>query len=364
LEAAPSPLASQGRNLRAQKSSGWERVAAFGFGVVFVSAMFVVAFYLKYPTEFQIFVFRIILALAAAGIGAVIPGFITLNVGKYVRAGGAMGLFAIVYWFNPSGLVTDFTPFTDSIRRGEAALALDSHTAALEHFTNAAQTRPKSWIPYHGLARVKFRQGNFAAAEADFRKAFDLQGRSDGLLIYGLGMAQESLGKFDEAAQSFHNAYTLLDVGSVGSPMSLDALFDEALNRLLLWLKHHAPLNAETYQQAIDGFEKYKSKRGTPAQWANYHLACLKATRAGDRELTPQEVDSLRNSANTLLETSIDELRSLQSVKSHIQRQLMHTLLLRPDSVRRNSGDPVPCPALRTAWQQRGSIDQLATRLM
>ena len=82
-------------------SQQWDKVAAFTFGVVFVAVMLVVSLYAPNPTDSQFFVFRVVLAAAAAGVGAVIPGLIKVNVGGHVRAGGAIALFVVIYWFNP-----------------------------------------------------------------------------------------------------------------------------------------------------------------------------------------------------------------------------------------------------------------------
>lgn len=46
------------------------------------------------------------MALAAAGVATGIPGFINVNVGRYVKAGGAIAIFVVVYFFNPAKLVT------------------------------------------------------------------------------------------------------------------------------------------------------------------------------------------------------------------------------------------------------------------
>ena len=82
-----------------------ERLAVYVFGVVFVSIMVVIAIAIPEPTEFQYTVFRIVLALAAAGIAAFLPGFIHVEISKYVRAGEAIGVFIVVYFFTPAQLV-------------------------------------------------------------------------------------------------------------------------------------------------------------------------------------------------------------------------------------------------------------------
>ncbi len=82
-----------------------ERQAAFGFGVVFVITLLALAIAVPNPTPFQYNVFRIVLALAAAGVAATIPGFIQVTVHIWLRAGGALAVFAIVFFYNPASLV-------------------------------------------------------------------------------------------------------------------------------------------------------------------------------------------------------------------------------------------------------------------
>lgn len=53
------------------------------------------------PSPFQLNVYMIVLALAAGGVGAVIPGTIGISY-KSVRAGGALALVVMVYFFQPS----------------------------------------------------------------------------------------------------------------------------------------------------------------------------------------------------------------------------------------------------------------------
>jgi hypothetical protein len=85
----------------------WEKITAVAFGVVFLGILLTIAILIPQPSTFQSFVFRIVLALAAAGLGAVIPGFLHVQAGPFVRAGGAIALFVIVYWFNPPQLLAN-----------------------------------------------------------------------------------------------------------------------------------------------------------------------------------------------------------------------------------------------------------------
>jgi hypothetical protein len=82
-------------------------ILAFCFGVVFVTALLVLAILFPKPTVFQYTVFRIVLAIACAGVAAVIPGVLDLKIRSAIRAGGALAVFVIVYFYSPAGLVVE-----------------------------------------------------------------------------------------------------------------------------------------------------------------------------------------------------------------------------------------------------------------
>jgi hypothetical protein len=95
------------KKLVAANPKHYERLAAYAFGVVFISAIFASAIFLKNPTPYQYQVFKIVLAIAAAGISSFIPGFLSITVKGFVRAGGALGVFVVVYFFSPAPLAVD-----------------------------------------------------------------------------------------------------------------------------------------------------------------------------------------------------------------------------------------------------------------
>jgi hypothetical protein len=85
-------------------------ILAFVFGVVFVTALLAFVIFIPNPTPPQFEVIRIILALAAGGVAAMIPGFLNLKLGVgsnlALRAGGALAVFAIVYFYSPARWVS------------------------------------------------------------------------------------------------------------------------------------------------------------------------------------------------------------------------------------------------------------------
>ena len=83
----------------------WEKVAGFIFGAVFIVVLLVLAVFIPEPTDTQYATFKIILAVAAAGVGGVLAGFIHVDgtLEQFsVRAGGALALFVIVFFFSPA----------------------------------------------------------------------------------------------------------------------------------------------------------------------------------------------------------------------------------------------------------------------
>jgi hypothetical protein len=87
-----------------------ERLIALIFGVIFVAAILALAVVDPNPTPFQYQVFRIVLAIAAAGFVSMTPGFLQITISNWVRAGGALAVFVIIYFYNPASLVASAPP--------------------------------------------------------------------------------------------------------------------------------------------------------------------------------------------------------------------------------------------------------------
>jgi len=82
----------------------YERWGAGISGAAFIVLLIFIAFYVPDPSDFQYFVFRCVLALAAGGFAGVLPGVLEVNWSKSIRATGAVGVFVIVYFWNPAQL--------------------------------------------------------------------------------------------------------------------------------------------------------------------------------------------------------------------------------------------------------------------
>lgn len=85
----------------------WQVIAAGALGSVFVLTLLGIAFLVPDPTAFQREIFRVVLALAAGGIGAILPGTLDLEFKGWIQAGGALAMFTLVYLKNPASMSED-----------------------------------------------------------------------------------------------------------------------------------------------------------------------------------------------------------------------------------------------------------------
>lgn len=90
-----------------------QMILSYVTGVLFLAMMLGVGCYIAFRRNQQpipveaVFIFRVVLALAGAGFGAVLPGSIELEgtgPGWVVRAGGALAVAVLVYLINPPAL--------------------------------------------------------------------------------------------------------------------------------------------------------------------------------------------------------------------------------------------------------------------
>jgi hypothetical protein len=82
----------------------------FGCSIAFIIILLVIAIAIPEPTPSQYATFRTILALFSSGIAAMIPGILnvhlSLSMKNSIRAGGAIAVLVITYFYTPVGIVT------------------------------------------------------------------------------------------------------------------------------------------------------------------------------------------------------------------------------------------------------------------
>jgi energy-coupling factor transporter transmembrane protein EcfT len=133
---------------------------AFIFGVVFISLILAIAVFIPQPSLFQYQVFRIVLALAAGGVGAVIPGVLNVNIPKILTAGGALAVFVVVYFYSPAQLAVKKVPSK-----------LINISGKLFRVTPSVKCEARPWLPItkDGDIEIGLMGTSFAERRVDIR---------------------------------------------------------------------------------------------------------------------------------------------------------------------------------------------------
>lgn len=74
-------------------------------GSVLVILSFAFAMFMNNPSQLKIFIIRSTFAVGCAALASFIPGWINVNIKGYVKAGGAIAIILIFYFFNPPAML-------------------------------------------------------------------------------------------------------------------------------------------------------------------------------------------------------------------------------------------------------------------
>jgi len=88
----------------------WSVAVVIALAILFIGIMILIVSKFPHPTPIQEFVFRLALALIAGGIGAFLPGSISVDATIGIKATGALGLCVLVYVFNPPRIALTHNP--------------------------------------------------------------------------------------------------------------------------------------------------------------------------------------------------------------------------------------------------------------
>jgi hypothetical protein len=148
-----------------------EKQLAFGFGALFIVALFIVVFFVPNPTPFQYTVLRIVLALAAAGVAVTFTGFVEIAISGWIKAGGALAVFVIVFFYNPATLAGPLGKIEPTPAKGTA----DGNA---EERTKETPTIPPGRLLVVAPFRARLNDCTKASCDVDFvLKGYDAKGR-------------------------------------------------------------------------------------------------------------------------------------------------------------------------------------------
>ena len=146
---------------------GLDVILPAAVGVVFIFTLIIITFVDPEPSKYQAIVYQTVLALAAAGFAAAIPGLLDVSVnlpGLTIRAAGAFAGFVIVYKVEPISIrkfdsVPDRPdPVPPSVQRNSLKLIVDIYRA--QNSQKITQNR----TPYE-----EYKQPNYRSMQPNYR---------------------------------------------------------------------------------------------------------------------------------------------------------------------------------------------------
>ncbi|MBB4587942.1 tetratricopeptide (TPR) repeat protein [Rhizobium leguminosarum] len=317
-----------------------DKKAAFLFGLGFAIILLLLAVWLPDPTRWQEFVFRTILSLVAAGIGSRIPGMLELR-WPWLKAGGALALFALVFLVNPPAIIRDTTASFKS-SQGDSALNIGNYPLADQLFQQAKQINSESWEAQVGLAKVAFRTGEYERADKLYQEllAFPsllgpLNDSDISMLKYQRALCLDGAGKIDDLIKA------LIELESESASdtwQHVSAIFDRGVAHLILAIGNWPSVDEVNIQASEDAFNEYSVLPNQPQEWLQYHRACLQALRArGD--------ETAKRSAIAQFDNALGEIKSLRLPIRLQQMKLLREVM--SEGYTRFPGYPVECPPLK-----------------
>lgn len=88
-----------------EKRDRFDRIVVPGIGLLLLIAIIILVYFTPVPSMFQSGIIWIVIAIAASACAAAIPGFFEFKYKGIVRATGALGVLALIYFVRPVGMI-------------------------------------------------------------------------------------------------------------------------------------------------------------------------------------------------------------------------------------------------------------------
>jgi hypothetical protein len=92
---------------RMPPSRDWEKITLFVFGTVFFIVLLAIAWLDPHPSKSSWYIYIWVLAMAAGGVAALLPGAININLNPAIRASGALAIAVLVFYFGKDRAAED-----------------------------------------------------------------------------------------------------------------------------------------------------------------------------------------------------------------------------------------------------------------
>lgn len=101
-------LSTEGFDVKAPKDKN-NGIIPLWIGGILLAIPIIALFFIPEPSIYQFFAFRVCFGLGGAGIASHIPGWLNVNINNWIKAGGAIAIFVLLWFFNPPALIATVT---------------------------------------------------------------------------------------------------------------------------------------------------------------------------------------------------------------------------------------------------------------
>lgn len=336
------------------KSLGFQKSLAISLALFGIVGLFAII-YFRLEVDLPV---KIGLAVAAAGIAAVLPGSFNVK-SKMVTGGGALGVFAVVMFYDTGQ--TWLEPITKS-PHGLAPVTMSKKQMVLQNGLMSAQfemqrgqyanavdiirqmlkLREDDRLAHTMLGFSYYKLNNFHDAARAYERAFKTDPTaSDAASAHNVATSYDVGGDYDKAIEWIEKAYDIVNRDD-NPALWRDIVYDRGLFNLIAWIERSGGAIDPYYNKVRSSFKEFE-EIGGKSLFTAYNLCCLYSI-AGER----LKHISIKEEARIHLTSFLQSTR--QSQRAEHNKSVIDRLLGRVASVR-GPGEPPTCPgAIRQAF--------------
>lgn len=218
-------------------------------------------------------------------------------------------------------------------------------TQAHRLYREAYDLCPQSPRTLNGMGHVEFDAANWAEARTFYEKALSQGDQERWKYAKNIAMTYSREESYGEALKYFQMAESLYGKWDEDK---LFLLYDVARTNMIIWQQENTfPAESNVFRAARSKFLQFIDGNGWPRHWAYYHLTCLLASRANDRNLV--EVDRKVNATEAMayLKKFVQSLGEFADSKGGKPRANHHIALMKEllllDFTNVKPGSPKSC---------------------
>lgn len=182
-----------------------ESLLAFAFGTVFSGILAYASLQSTPILGPNFFFLKVLSALSAAGVAAVIPGMINVDIGKGalvgVRAAGAIAVFLLVFMTDPPAMVSGDERLRAQMQSNFAALLLDDAERQADELLRKKSNDAEALNIKGGIA---FYRGRYGTAASFFRRAHQ-EDPTGSIIASNYANALVETGDYEKAIELFRS---------------------------------------------------------------------------------------------------------------------------------------------------------------